>query len=144
MMREGSMQTTRASCVLGEQFADAELERRVARRLLDVLIRAALLLALALLCYRAVAPFLSLAIWAVIFAVTLYPLQLRIAARFGGRPGLAATANLFVPFFTTKPHGSGIGLVLVRQIADAHGAAFTLQNRRDRRGCVATLTLAAK
>lgn len=59
-------------------------------------------------------------------------------------PGLAATANLFVPFFTTKPNGNGIGLVLVRQIADVHGAAFTLQNRRDRRGCVATLTLAAK
>jgi two-component system, NtrC family, nitrogen regulation sensor histidine kinase NtrY len=56
-------------------------------------------------------------------------------------PGLAATANLFVPFFTTKPSGSGIGLVLVRQIADAHGAAFTLENRRDARGCVATLTL---
>ena len=56
-------------------------------------------------------------------------------------PGLAATSNLFVPFFTTKPNGSGIGLVLVRQIADAHGAAFTLENRRNGRGCVATLTL---
>ena len=56
-------------------------------------------------------------------------------------PGLAATSNLFVPFFTTKPNGSGIGLVLVRQIADAHGATFTLENRRDGRGCVATLAL---
>jgi len=56
-------------------------------------------------------------------------------------PGLAATANLFVPFFTTKPKGSGIGLVLVRQIADAHGATFTLENRRDGRGCIATLAL---
>ena len=95
-MREGSMQTTRASCVLGEQLADVDLERRVARRLLDVLIRAALLLALALLCYRAVAPFLSLAIWALIFAVTIYPLQLRIAARLGGRPGLAATVLVLI------------------------------------------------
>ena len=70
---------------------DADLERRLARRLLDVLIRAALLLAMALLCYRVLAPFLPLAIWALIFAVTLYPLHLRIAARLGGRPGLAAT-----------------------------------------------------
>jgi len=70
---------------------DADLERRLARRLLDVLIRAALLLAMAVLCYRVMAPFLSLAIWALIFAVTLYPLHLRIAAHLGGRSGLAAT-----------------------------------------------------
>ncbi|HEV7922999.1 MAG TPA: ATP-binding protein [Thermoanaerobaculia bacterium] len=55
--------------------------------------------------------------------------------------GLAATANLFVPFFTTKPAGSGIGLVLSRQIADAHGGTLTLENRTDGRGCVATVTL---
>ena len=54
-------------------------------------------------------------------------------------PGIASTANLFVPFFTTKPSGNGIGLALVRQIADAHGASFTLENRRDRQGCVAQL-----
>src|SRR5205823_4060021 len=44
-------------------------------------------------------------------------------------PGLAGTANLFVPFFTTKPAGSGIGLVLCRQIAEAHGGMLTLENR---------------
>lgn len=60
---------------------------------------------------------------------------------FDEGPGVAATSNLFVPFFTTKPNGSGIGLVLVRQIADAHGASFTLENRRNGLGCVATLTL---
>jgi predicted PurR-regulated permease PerM len=70
---------------------DADLERRLARRLLDVLIRAALLVAMALLCYRVLAPFLPLAIWALIFAVTFYPLHQRIAAQFGGRSGLAAT-----------------------------------------------------
>jgi len=57
-------------------------------------------------------------------------------------PGLASSANLFVPFFTTKPRGSGIGLVLCRQIAEAHGGTIVLENRRDARGCVATLRLA--
>jgi predicted PurR-regulated permease PerM len=71
--------------------SDADLERRLARRLLDVLIRATILFALALLCYRVLAPFLPLAIWALIFAVTLYPLHLRVTARLGGRSGLAAT-----------------------------------------------------
>lgn len=52
-------------------------------------------------------------------------------------PGLAATDNLFVPFFTTKPGGSGIGLVLARQIAEGHGGTLTLENRRDAEGCIA-------
>ena len=56
-------------------------------------------------------------------------------------PGITSSANLFVPFFTTKPQGSGIGLVLSRQIAEAHGGALVLENRRDARGCVATLRL---
>ncbi len=56
-------------------------------------------------------------------------------------PGLAETANLFVPFFTTKAHGSGIGLVLSRQIAEAHGGSLTLLNRGDVRGCEARLRL---
>jgi signal transduction histidine kinase len=56
-------------------------------------------------------------------------------------PGLAGTANLFVPFYTTKPHGSGIGLVLCRQIAEAHGGTLTLANRTDARGCVAEVRL---
>jgi len=56
-------------------------------------------------------------------------------------PGLSSTANLFVPLFTTKPGGSGIGLVLSRQIAEAHGGALTLENRADRGGCVARLRL---
>lgn len=55
--------------------------------------------------------------------------------------GLSNTANLFVPFFTTKPGGSGIGLVLSRQIAEAHGGSLELRNRADTRGCRAVLTL---
>jgi nitrogen fixation/metabolism regulation signal transduction histidine kinase len=56
-------------------------------------------------------------------------------------PGLANPTNLFVPFFTTKPRGSGIGLVLCRQIAEAHGGDLRLRNRDDRAGCVAELRL---
>ena len=56
-------------------------------------------------------------------------------------PGLPNTSNLFVPFFTTKPGGSGIGLVLSRQIAEGHGGALTLENRRNGPGCEARLRL---
>ena len=56
-------------------------------------------------------------------------------------PGLSDTANLFVPFFTTKPGGSGIGLVLSRQIAEGHGGGLTLENRKSGPGCLATLRL---
>ncbi len=56
-------------------------------------------------------------------------------------PGVPNSANLFVPFFTTKPHGSGIGLVLSRQIAEAHGGELTLKNRTDTQGCEARLRL---
>ena len=58
-------------------------------------------------------------------------------------PGLTNTDNLFVPFFTTKPHGSGISLVLSRQIAEAHGGSLVLVNRVGATGCEARLRLPA-
>jgi nitrogen fixation/metabolism regulation signal transduction histidine kinase len=62
--------------------------------------------------------------------------QLEVSIQDEG-PGLSNTSNLFVPFFTTKPTGSGIGLVLSRQIAEAHGGSLTLENRKERVGCEA-------
>jgi len=57
--------------------------------------------------------------------------------------GLPESENLFVPFFTTKPGGSGIGLVLARQIIEAHGGTLVLANREDTQGAVARLRLPA-
>jgi len=56
-------------------------------------------------------------------------------------PGIMNPANLFVPFFTTKPEGSGIGLPLSRQIAEAHDGTLVLMNRADRQGAQALLRL---
>ena len=70
---------------------DPEFEGRVSALLLDVFIRAGLVLALAMICFQVFSPFLSLMTWALILAVTLYPLHQSVAAKIGGRQGLAAT-----------------------------------------------------
>src|SRR5262245_13601671 len=75
---------------------DPELERRLAARLLDVLIRAGMIGVLAGLCYVVFAPFLTLMAWALILAVTLYPLHRSLARRIGGRQGLAATILVLI------------------------------------------------
>src|SRR5262249_51750079 len=71
---------------------EPDREQRDAAGLLEVLIRAGLILALVLLCLQVFAPFLHLMVWAVILAVSLYPLHQALARRVGGREGLAATA----------------------------------------------------
>lgn len=58
--------------------------------------------------------------------------------------GLLNPSNAFVPFYTTKPGGSGIGLVLCQQIAEAHGGSIALANRQSTRGCVVKVTLPFK
>src|SRR5215468_5732757 len=70
----------------------------------------------------------------------LGPYTLEISVLDEG-PGLLNSDNLFVPFFTTKHGGSGIGLILSRQIAEAHGGSLQLANRKDRTGAEATLSL---
>ena len=56
--------------------------------------------------------------------------------------GLTNAENLFVPFYTTKPEGTGVGLILAQQIAEAHSGSVRLSNRADAQGCVAELRLA--
>jgi predicted PurR-regulated permease PerM len=70
---------------------DLDLEQRLSRRLLDVFIRAGLVLALTMLCYRIFSPFISLMASALILAVTLYPAHQMLAHRMGEKQGLAAT-----------------------------------------------------
>ncbi len=71
--------------------ADPQSEQLTASQLLDVLIRAGLIFALAVLCYQIFAPFLTLMVWALILAVAMYPIHQRLARKVGGKQGLAAT-----------------------------------------------------
>jgi predicted PurR-regulated permease PerM len=75
---------------------DQALEQRLASSLMDVLIRAGLILAMAMLCYQVFSPFLTLMVWALILAVTIYPLHQALASKIGGKQGLAATLLVVV------------------------------------------------
>jgi predicted PurR-regulated permease PerM len=78
--------------------SDDDLHPRTAATLLEILIRAGLILILAIICYKVFSPFMIAMVWAVILAVTLYPLHQRIARRVGGRQGIASTLLLIVGF----------------------------------------------
>jgi predicted PurR-regulated permease PerM len=75
---------------------DQALEQRLASSLMDVLIRAGLILAMVMLCYQVFSPFLTLMVWALILAVTIYPLHQALASKIGGKQGLAATLLIVV------------------------------------------------
>lgn len=75
---------------------DRELEKRLSDRLLDVLIRAGLVLVLVLLCYKIFAPFLAMMAWALILAVTLYPVHQMLVSKTGGKQGRAATLLVLI------------------------------------------------
>src|ERR1700741_5644128 len=75
---------------------DHEFGRWISSSLLDVLIRAGFIAVMAALCYVVFAPFLTLMVWAIILAVTLYPLHQWLTRKIGGRPGLAAAIIVIV------------------------------------------------
>ena len=75
---------------------DADLEKRLSDRLMDIFIRAGLILALVILCYEIFSPFLALMVWALILAITLYPGHQKLANKMGGKQGRAATVIVLV------------------------------------------------
>ncbi|MES2923478.1 MAG: AI-2E family transporter, partial [Verrucomicrobiota bacterium] len=77
---------------------ETAVESRITSSFLEALIRAGLLLALVMICYKVFSPFLILMVWALILAVTLYPLHQLMARKMGGKQGLAATALVIIGF----------------------------------------------
>lgn len=115
--------------------SDDELVRRGSSALMDVLIRAGLVIVLALLCYRVFSPFLTLIAWSVILAVTLYPAQRSLARRMGGRQGLAATvlvlAGIVLIIVPTAALLSSVGDSVRGLIADVQNNSLQLPPPRD-------------
>ena len=67
---------------------DVDLEKRLSDRLMDIFIRAGLVLAMVILCYEIFSPFLALMVWALILAITLYPAHQKLANKMGGKQGM--------------------------------------------------------
>ncbi|SCK50360.1 Predicted PurR-regulated permease PerM [Variovorax sp. HW608] len=106
-----------------------------ASALMDVLIRAGLVIVLALLCYRVFSPFLTLIAWSLILAVTLYPAQRSLARRVGGRQWLAATllvlAGIVLIIVPTAVLLSSVGDSVRQLIADVQNNSLRLPAPRD-------------
>ena len=98
-------------------------EKVLSRASLDVLIRAGLIFVLVVYCYEIFRPFLHLMLWSVILAVTLYPLQLKLANTFGHREGRAATLIvLFAIAILLVVIEWRVRIVIIRRRALAHAA----------------------
>ncbi|CAG9202312.1 conserved membrane hypothetical protein [Paraburkholderia sabiae] len=94
-------------------------ERTLSRDLLDVLIRAGLIAVLAIFCFRIFVPFLNLMVWALILAITLYPLQVRLRRALGGKDGLIATLIVLVAFGVVLVPTYMLGLAVADSIEHA-------------------------
>ena len=94
-------------------------ERVLSRELLDVLIRAGLIAVLAIFCFRIFAPFLNLMVWALILAITLYPLQVRLRRRLGGKDGQIATLIILVSFAVILVPTYLLGVAVAESIDNA-------------------------
>ncbi|MBN3751349.1 AI-2E family transporter [Paraburkholderia sp. Tr-20389] len=96
-------------------------ERVLSRELLDVLIRAGLIAVLASFCFRIFVPFLNLMVWALILAITLYPLQVRLRRALGGKDGLVATLIILIAFGVILVPTYMLGLAVADSIEHAMG-----------------------
>lgn len=114
---------------------DAELEQRLASRLLDVLIRAGLILAMVMLSLQVLSPFLTLMVWALILAISLYPLHQSIATRMGGRQGLASSVLVLLGILLivapTSVLMSSLGDSVHRLIKDVQNNTLQIPAPRD-------------
>jgi predicted PurR-regulated permease PerM len=113
---------------MSEDAKELERDRRLAALLLDVIIRASVIFVLAALCFRVFAPFLVLMVWALILAITLYPLQRMLASRMGGRQGLSATVVAVLGIaLVVAPAAvllNSVGDSVQRLIDDVHADTF--------------------
>jgi predicted PurR-regulated permease PerM len=104
--------------------------RVLSKELLDVLIRAGLIGVLAMFCYRIFVPFLNLMVWALILAITLYPLQTKLRALLGGKDGLIATLIIFVAFVVilvpTYLLGVAVGISIERAMGVFKSGSFRI------------------
>jgi predicted PurR-regulated permease PerM len=104
--------------------------RTLSRELLDVLIRAGLVAVLAVFCFRVFVPFLNLMVWALILAITLYPLQVRLRGPLAGKDGLIATLIIVVAFAVilvpTYLLGVAVGTSIERAMAVFRSGSFQI------------------